>query len=417
MYIIGRAIFTFLSALWGLFFVIFMSIWTPLRFLLWGNVPVLETLVSLFRDVIWIPVALALPFYLVAMIWVVTDKWIIRILSAIALFVGLILGIVNLAVYFQFLFIGLCAFAVLFFIICFRKRQIRLNVLLFAILLLTLAMNYNNQLLPKLLWPFTRTRTLTVMSYNILVDQDFEKRDEVIALIKKNDPDLLFLQETNTRDRQLFQQVFAKKYPYQVWSERNETYNGGVIFSIFPFTHTDNIDIHTPHMRTHTNVNHAQLNIPSLGTVHLLNCHLFPSGHTFVPLLLGEKSFATFVRESRITYERRNEEARQIANRIESLQGEIILAGDFNDTPGSRIYRRFDLLLQNGFEQAGWGLGTTFGAYTFKPHLEPKWQSFITDFLRIDHVFCSQGFKVVDAKVLSSDASDHKPQVVKLRYD
>jgi endonuclease/exonuclease/phosphatase (EEP) superfamily protein YafD len=417
MYTIGRAVFTFLSVLWGMFFLVLILIWTPLRFLLWGNVPVLETLVSLFRDVIWIPVSLALPFYLLAMIWSVTDKWMIRILSAIALLGYLTFGTLHLSTYFRFLFIGLCAFAVLFFVICFRKRQVRLNVLLFAILLLILAINYNNQLLPKLLWPFTRSQTLTIMSYNILVDQDPEKRDEVIALIKRNNPDLLFLQETNARDRQLFQKEFAAKYPHQLWSERNETYNGGAIFSIFPFTHTDNIDIHTPHMRTHTNVNHTQIDISSLGTVHLLNCHLFPSGHTFVPLLLGEKSFATFVRESRITYERRNEEARQIANRIESLQGEIILAGDFNDTPGSRIYRRFDRLLQNGFEQAGWGLGTTFGAWTFRPHLDSKWQAFITDFLRIDHVFCSQGFKVVGARVLSSDASDHKPQLVKLRYD
>jgi vancomycin resistance protein VanJ len=414
---IGKAIYTCLAALWGMFFVILILIWTPLRFLLWGNVPVLETLVSLCYDVVWIPVALALPFYLMTMIWSVFDKWIIRIGSVFVLLGFFIFGILNLSAFFRFLFIGLSAFAVFFIIICFRKREVHLNGLLFALLLLTVAINYNNQLLPKILWPFSQSQTITVMSYNILVDQDPEKRDEVIALIKNKSPDLLFLQETNAKDRRLFQKEFAKQYPYQLWSERNETYNGGAIFSIFPFNNTNNIDIHTLHMRTHTNVNHATIDLPSLGTVHLLNCHLFPSGHTFVPLLLGENSFATFVRESRITYERRTEEARQIADRIESLEGEIILAGDFNDTPGSAIYRRFDQLLQNSFEQAGWGLGTTFGAYTFKPHLEKKWQAFIVDFLRIDHVFCSERFKVLGAKVLSADASDHKPQVVKLRFD
>jgi endonuclease/exonuclease/phosphatase family metal-dependent hydrolase len=82
----------------------------------------------------------------------------------------------------------------------------------------------------------------------------------------------------------------------------------------------------------------------------------------------------------------------------------IILCGDFNDTPGSRVHRRLTETFTDVWEQAGVGPGFTY------PVLQPS--------KRIDFIWLSHplGIKARRAWVPATDASDHLPVVAEFQW-
>lgn len=82
----------------------------------------------------------------------------------------------------------------------------------------------------------------------------------------------------------------------------------------------------------------------------------------------------------------------------------MILCGDFNDTPGSRVYQQLSARFLDSWEQAGDGPGWTYPAA--QPHK------------RIDYIWVGRGepLEIVSARVPDSAASDHRPLVVEFRF-
>ena len=99
-----------------------------------------------------------------------------------------------------------------------------------------------------------------------------------------------------------------------------------------------------------------------------------------------------------------------IREQLAGAQSPIILAGDFNTTSQTSIYRAFKAILNNSHDQAGWGFGFTYpsaSAGGFGLHLPAM--------VRIDHIFTSPHFKTTFSNVLPDDGgSDHYPVVAKL---
>jgi endonuclease/exonuclease/phosphatase family metal-dependent hydrolase len=82
---------------------------------------------------------------------------------------------------------------------------------------------------------------------------------------------------------------------------------------------------------------------------------------------------------------------------------QIILCGDFNDVPSSRIYRRLSETFDDVWAQVGGGNGFTFPVRTPSK--------------RIDYIWLSKGnwSQPLRAWVPHSEASDHLPLVVELK--
>jgi len=82
----------------------------------------------------------------------------------------------------------------------------------------------------------------------------------------------------------------------------------------------------------------------------------------------------------------------------------VILCGDFNTTPESRIYRELRTTFADAWPLAGGGEGFTF------PANAPD--------RRIDYVWVSQPNRLrpISASVPASDASDHRPLVVEFQF-
>jgi endonuclease/exonuclease/phosphatase (EEP) superfamily protein YafD len=80
----------------------------------------------------------------------------------------------------------------------------------------------------------------------------------------------------------------------------------------------------------------------------------------------------------------------------------VIVAGDFNMTPESVIYRRRFGHLQNAFSTAGWGWG---GTKFTRIHS-----------VRIDHVLADDHWQIARCEVGPDVGSDHRPVVAELLF-
>ncbi len=82
----------------------------------------------------------------------------------------------------------------------------------------------------------------------------------------------------------------------------------------------------------------------------------------------------------------------------------IILCGDFNDVPGSRLYAKLDEIFDDAWQSIGKGAGLTFSAD------QPR--------KRIDYIWISKGLQIVPRRiwVAESEGSDHLPLVAELGW-
>ncbi len=409
-----KTLFIFLTVIWVCYFCFELLVWMPaLRSLVFSINPVVEIIANVLNDTIWIPIAFTLPLYLSALLTKVTKFTWIKIVFFLAGLCILALGVSNPEQFFKYLFYMIVPFFALFVYYITTFKTIRINILVYTLVLLALVLHYRSQLLPSFK-PLYRKDTLKLMSYNILVSETGEKRRAVIDFIRREKPDVVFLQEINLQDRVLLKEELMDLYPHQIWSDKFETYNGGVIFSRLPLKFRKNYDIKTQYMSGHINMNHAIIDYYGQD-VHLFNCHLYNSGNLFIRFAFGKMDYEAFKKQVTIAHNRHLTEAAKIAEQVLPVNAPLILAGDFNDTPNSRSYKTFKSTLNNAYAKAGWGIGGTFGYSSLVKSVPEKARFLLFDFLRIDHVFYSDQFNVCSAKVIKFDASDHRPQIIELR--
>ena len=107
-------------------------------------------------------------------------------------------------------------------------------------------------------------------------------------------------------------------------------------------------------------------------------------------------------------------QVKRISEIVNSLKGPVILCGDLNDTPNSRVYEIFNRKYRNVFSSVGWGIGATFGQSWIKKKFIlrslPNIELFARDVIRIDHIFVGGDIEIISAKTIqNAQGSDHKP--------
>jgi len=100
-----------------------------------------------------------------------------------------------------------------------------------------------------------------------------------------------------------------------------------------------------------------------------------------------------FVSRLMTAFEKRASQTEELINELEKSPYKIVLAGDFNDTPISYCYQRFEDYLDDAFKGAGSGISNTYIG---------KFPSF-----RIDYILHSPELKAVEYKKLPEKLSDH----------
>ncbi len=240
------------------------------------------------------------------------------------------------------------------------------------------------------IWPYTplhpldikndqnkNLQTLHIMSANVFMDNT--RYDELIQLVREQQPDCLLLLETDAKWEKATE-VLDKDYPYQIKHPLENTY-GLLFFSKLKMKESEvrfllKSDI--PSIK-------VKLEVSSDRSVLLYGVHPEPPSPT----------------ESE-TSEPRDIELLKLANEVREINDPIIFAGDFNDVAWShttRLFRRYSGLLD---PRIGRGSYSTF--HVKYPLF--RWP--------LDHFFLSSHFTLKGIKVLSSIGSDHFPISIKV---
>ena len=228
--------------------------------------------------------------------------------------------------------------------------------------------------------------------------------DSVFEFIKKEDPDIVCLQEFSTRNsRQVRQQLkkLMKGYSaeYYIYTGSGRSF-GNVTLSKLPvknrgvikFDGSTNLAIFTDY--------------ESGGRqFRVYNCHFESYNISFSgivrALLEKDKDVVTETGvKMKRSITRRQKQVDQVFNDIEDCPVEAFVCGDFNDNPMSYTYYRMMRDRQDTFVQAGDGFGATYAR--------------LWPLLRIDYILCPKSMTVLSHETPHVDFSDHYPVITQI---
>lgn len=292
----------------------------------------------------------------------------LALLAAIASFAGLVGGLhwrIDLAAHHQLAYLAWFATALLVALAMCRRRD--------ALLVALLALPCATQIAVAQ-WRTAQTAgegaALKVLTFNI--SNDNERTDELVAWIRRENPDIILLQEFTPRFEAALTSLRGD-WPYGHGVSRPDPW-GIALFSRHPVTR---LEVHFPE-RVPVLVATVELDGSQVAVV---------SAHPLPPI---DEEMAGM----------RDEMLAELGQRLAQRPGPIILGGDLNATPWSTGYR---------------ALAHRAGLVPLRSGLvpQPTWPAWFAPVIPIDHVLV-RGF-TGNARIGPHLGSDHLPVIGELR--
>ncbi|MGN1246296.1 MAG: endonuclease/exonuclease/phosphatase family protein [Muribaculaceae bacterium] len=255
-------------------------------------------------------------------------------------------------------------------------------------------------------------RTFTVLTYNVMNFTDNtgvqHTPNRTIQYILDRDADVVCLQEA-AQERNFDKveyvsemlEVIKEKYPYY-HNHRSDV----VLLSKYPIVS----EVDSVYFDNHIRAVGWDVAMPD-DTVRVYSCHLESIGltqtdkHLYRQLTrlhnMGSTSDLDEVRGTLVTklaraYRCRSLQARLLRDKIDDTDRQVILCGDFNDTPGSFAYRTImGSDMRDAYAECALGPTITYHCNRF--------------YFRIDHILYRGNFDAVKIERGSLNASDHYP--------
>ena len=265
--------------------------------------------------------------------------------------------------------------------------------LLLSLVVLLLGWNYINSM-----YKFSSSSdnkddaNFTVMSFNVRLFNKYDwlkdktVKDNIIDFVKKEQPDVLCLQEYPR----------SEQVRFEGYHNFNATYNKGIkggqaIYSKFPIVNSGSLEF----PNTYNNAIFIDI-VKQKDTIRVYTFHLQSSGiETDVEKLKKETSSHLF-KQVGATFKAQQDQVELFLAHNSKSNYKTIVTGDFNNTAYSYIYRMVKGdNLKDTFEDAGNGFGRTYDFKFFPMRI---------DFILADKDFTVNGFKTFDVKL-----SDHYP--------
>jgi len=136
-----------------------------------------------------------------------------------------------------------------------------------------------------------------------------------------------------------------------------------------------------------------------IGVVHLFNLHLATNRYGLNDVVHDNRKGA---REISANSTRRTEQSERLAAKAAEVRERVLVVGDFNTPPESRIFPQAWSDYEDAFGAAGWGWGYTF--------LEMR------TMVRIDHVLTGTGWTCNRCWVGPDVGSPHRPVIAELYW-
>lgn len=236
-----------------------------------------------------------------------------------------------------------------------------------------------------------KDKQLSVLTYNVRLFNAYEKNPSENAtrvlkkVIEEENPDVLFVQEyyANTG-------VDFSTFPYKYIHFEGKNKLGHAIFSKYKMINTGAFDF----KNSNNNALYATL-VVGADTIQAYNLHLQSLGIKPSVVSLEESNKEKLIKRIGDAFTLQQAQAQLVKNHIKQAAYPVILGGDFNNTPFSYVYRVLQEDLKDAYVEAGKGLGTTYNFDSYP--------------MRIDYIFTSPSFTILDCKTLSYTSSDHYP--------
>lgn len=289
------------------------------------------------------------------------------------------------------------------FWLLFKPRNVILSVLVIAI-----GWGYLSRYV-QLKGNTTDEEGIRVLSYNV---QHFkgngqgkqkENAEKIISFIDSVQPDIICLQESRLRKNNIFnlaQTVKKLKTIKHYQFASSSTSYGSVTMTRYPivnmgeirFENSRNISIYTDVL--------IDFDTVRIFNIHLQSYQIDPNKYTILESpTLGEEENMKEVQEIGVKFKEafqlRAEQVREIRKYINESPYNVIVCGDFNDTPISFSYKMLSDDLIDAFVNSGKGIGRTYIG---------KLPSF-----RIDYILHGEGFESYNFKTHDFELSDHLP--------
>jgi vancomycin resistance protein VanJ len=264
--------------------------------------------------------------------------------------------------------------------------------------------------------------TIRIMSFNIWGGS---RSAETAQVIEENGwPDVVALQELTPSMAAIINEVAGEQYPFRILDIQNGRLGMG-IYSRYPLIEL--VAKQTPDPAWQVQIVKVYANDRSFV---LYNVH--PHATNVYLYLEQGVSMADTVRAS---YQSRLVFVHQLMDDMDRRNEPAIIAGDFNSTDQSDVYKVLTSHVTDAYRDAGWGFGHTFPAYSasfqeIPPlaklaefvyaktiHFLPRYYLNSLRLVRIDMILHSQEFRAIDSHVSSVHGeSDHLPVLATLQW-
>ncbi len=266
-----------------------------------------------------------------------------------------------------------------------------------------------------------RIMSWNVELFNILHYKDHpEKKQEIIDLINKYDPDIACFQEMVAGENKKAINYFPniKKalhftdnfYSYGVKNDFDKYHHYGIIiFSKFPIIRKQTL-VNKPDSYNST-FQFVDI-VVSNDTFRVFNVHLqslkfsqenlnYLDNGT-VPSEGNISESKNIIEKIKLGVLKRASQADFIKDELNHSPYPVIVCGDFNDVPVSYAYETIGKGLQNAFVVKGSGISRTFSS--------------ISPTLRIDNIFTDKKFEITNFTRIKKSYSDHFPIITDVKY-
>lgn len=263
---------------------------------------------------------------------------------------------------------------------------------------------------PKASPDYFRLMTYNVHSFSGPDSKNLKStRTEILQLIKKEQPDVICMQEFYSKRKgelamvDSLKQVLHTNYYYRFTvNDVNYEGNGIAAFSKLPIVNKGVIsfgDQNSTNQCIFIDVKKAN-QIIRVYAVHLQSIRFMPEDYQVIDSVSKAEeanlhSYRRIMSKLKKAFLKRSEQVYFVKNHAKTSPYPFLIAGDFNDTPASFAVNKMAAGLKNAFQEKGNGFCTTYNGDF------PNFQ--------IDYILAQPSFEVINYQVFKKKLSDHYP--------
>lgn len=296
----------------------------------------------------------------------------------------------------------------------------RMSILIIVVLLIggklhlrSISLPFNKQEMPE------EQESLKVLNYNVrlfdlynYVDNKYANRNAIFKYLQEQDADVVCFQEFYQQDKptvfptkDTLMTLLGTKFSHERYSHKLKgRQNFGIaMFSKYPMISRGDVMFDDPENVDNNYCIYADI-VKGIDTFRIYNVHFqsikFQKDDYAI---FGDNQEKTGVTKStvklmldklRIAFPKRADQARKVMEHIEQSPYEVVICGDFNDTPISYTYNIFYSRLVDAFRNSSSGIGATYAGKV------PAG--------RIDYIFHSKKLNSANFIIQADAHSDHR---------